>query len=224
MIEGTPNFPKGYMAEARRILKDGKFDEDGALKADGTVVTDLRVISVLDALIELDVDATEKIGPGIDRWVVFSNRDLKPNRNSAGYRIMRVDGTGPIKFGYGDVLTPPKPQTFVQRALNDEAADLMAEFRKAKFSDGPVYCAVTGLLINDFINSKAIHHEPSRAELHEAFLTSEGLTFGTVDLIKQLPPRSGHLLADRSLAARWIEYQRARLNGLRIAYSDRFDR
>lgn len=218
------NFPRGYIAEAKRILKAGKYDNDGALKPDGTVVTDPEVIAVLNALIELDIDATEKIGPGIDHWVVFSNRDLKLNRNSAGYRIMQVDGTGLIKFGYGDVLTPPKPRTFVQRALNDEAASLMVEFRTAKFNAGPVCCSKTGVLIEDFINSKAIHHEPSRAELHEAFLASEGLTFETVALVKQVPPRSGHLLADRALTARWVNYQRARLDGLRLVYADRFDR
>jgi hypothetical protein len=212
------------MAEARRILKEGKYNDDGTLKVDGTVVTDPQVISALNALIELDVDATEKIGPGIDHWVVFSNRGLKPNRNSTGYRIMRIDGTGPITFGYGDVLTPPKPRTFVQRALTDEAADLMVEFRRAQFRAGPVYCAVTGVLIDDFINSKAVHHDPSRGELHEAFLSSERLTFETVGLKKQASPKSGYLLADRALAARWVDYQRARLDGIRLVYADRFDR
>lgn len=212
------------MAKAKRILKEGKYNDDGTLKADGTVITDPQVISILNTLIQLDVDATEKIGPGIEHWVVYSNRDLRPNRNSAGYRMMRVDGTGPIKFGYGDVLTPPKPATYVQRALTDEVADLMVEFRKAQFKAGPVYCAVTGVVIDDFLNSKAVHREPSRSELHEAFLKSEGLTFETVRLVKQMPPRSGYLLADRSLAIRWIDYQRARLDGVQLVYADRFDR
>jgi len=222
--ESRATFPRGYMAAARRILKEGKYNDDGSLKQDGTVVTDPLVISVLNALIELDVDATEKIGAGIDHWVVFSNRDLRPNRNSTGYRIMRVDGTGPIKFGYGDVLTPPTPRTFVQRALTDEVAGLMVEFRRRQFATGPVYCANTGLLIDDFINSKAVHHDPSRSELHEAFLSSEGLTFETVGLKKQTPPKSGFLLADRSLATRWVNYQRARLDGVHLVYADRFDR
>ena len=222
--ESQYNFPRGYMAKAKRILKEGKCNEDGTLKADGTVITDPQVISVLNTLIELDVDATEKIGPGIDHWVVYSNRDVNPNRNSAGYRIMRVDGTGPIKFGYGDVLTPPKPRTFVQRALTDEVADLMVEFRRQQFSAGPVYCAKTGVPIDDFINSKAVHHNPTRSQLHEAFLSSEGITFETVALEKKAPPKSGFLLADRSLAARWRDYQRARLDGIRLVYADRFDR
>lgn len=217
-------FPRGYMTRAKKILKAAKYNEDGTLKVDGTVVTDPEAIDVLNTLIHLDVDATEKIGPGIDHWVVFSNRDLNPNRNSAGYRIMRIDGTGPIKFGYMDVLSPPTRQTFVQRALNDEAADVMVEFRQAQFRGGPVHCAKTGVLIEDFLNSKAVHYAPTRSELHEDFLTGEGLSFETVALVKQPPPRSGHLLEDRLLAARWMECQRARLDGIRIEFAERYDR
>ncbi|MDR6434984.1 hypothetical protein J2790_000105 [Paenarthrobacter nicotinovorans] len=222
MEESQASFPRGYITFAKKILKDGKRNEDGTLKPDGTIVSDEQVISVLNMLIELDIDATEKVGPGIAHWVIYSNRDQK--RNSVGYRIMRVDGTGPIKFGYSDVLKPPKPRTYVQRALTDEVAGLMVEFRKAQFNDGPVYCAVTGVRIEDFLYSKAVHREPSRSELHEAFLLEEGLTFETVDLRRRTAPHSGFLLADRTLAARWIEYQRARLDGMQLVHMDRFDR
>lgn len=190
--------------------------------ADGTVVTDLEVVSILNNLIQLDIAATEKIGKGIDHWVVFSNRDI--NRNSAGYRIMRVDGTGPITFGYSDVLRQPTAKTFVQRALNDEAAELMLNFRQEQFRAGPVYCEKTGVLIDHFLHAKAVHLDPTLSDLHEAFLTSEGLTFDTVGLVKQRHPRGGYLLADRDLAARWVRFQGARLGGVRLQQMDRFDR
>lgn len=216
------NFPRGYIAEARRILRDGKFDDSGQLMANGTVVTAPEVVSILNNSIQLDIDATEKIGGGIDHWVVFSNRDI--TRNSAGYRIIRVDGTGPITFGYSDVLRPPTAKTYVQRALNDEAADLMLNFRKEQFRAGAVYCEKTGVLISGFLSSKAVHIDPTVTELHEAFLSSEGLTFDTVGLVKQGLPRGGYLLADPTFAARWVDFQGARLGGVRLQHMDRFDR
>jgi hypothetical protein len=215
-------FPRGYIAKVRRILKEGKLDEDGKLMADGTIVLDAAVVATLNDLIQLDIDATEKIGAGIDHWEIYSNRDRR--RNSSGYRIMRVDGTGPVPFGYGDVLRPPTRETYVHRALNDEVADLMIQFRRSQFEAGPVYCLETQVLIGDFLNSKAVHVSPTCNELHSAFLTNEGLTYGTIGLTKRGLPQGGYLLEDRTLAARWVEFQRARLDGVGLQYMDRFDR
>lgn len=215
-------FPRGYMSNARQVLKAGKLDLDGKPKANGTVVTDPEVVSILNTLIHLDIAATEKIGKGISHWVVYSNRDLM--RNSTGYRIMRVDGTGPITFGYLDVLHPPSAKSFVQRALNDEAAELMVEFRKERFRTGPVYCRKTGVLIEDFLNAKAVHVDPKLSDLHEAFLRSEGLSIESVGLVKQSFPRGGYLLEDRELAARWVEFQKGRLDGVDLEWMERYDR
>lgn len=216
------NFPRGYVTRARKILRDGKLDQDGQLMADGTRVSDPDVVRTLNELIQLDVDATEKIGPGIAYWVVYSNRDQK--WNSAGYRIMRVDGTGPVKFGYNDVLRLPTREVYVHRALNDEAADLMVQFRISQFAAGPVYCVETQVLIDDLLNSKAIHVDPTVGELHAAFLASEGTTYEEIGLIKRDLPLGGYSLADRTQAERWVEFQRARLDGVRLKYMDRFDR
>lgn len=212
-------FPRGYKARAARVLKAGKLN-----MSDGTRVVDLEVIKVLDELIELDVDATEKIGVGIDHWVVYGNQDLTPARNSTGYRIVRVDGTGPITFGYNSVLKPKPHTSLVQRALTDEVATLMVDYRKTRFANGPVRCSVTGVQIVDFWNSKATHVNPSLTELHLQFLDSESLTFESVTLVKNEAAGRGFQLRDRVLAARWRSYQEARMSGLQVEFMKRHDR
>ena len=198
-----------YESKAYVTRKLSAYKED---KPNGHRVDDAEVVQILTALLELDSDATEKIGAGVDHWIVYDNVDLR--HNSRGYRVMRVDGTGPIKFGYGDVLKAPSQQALVQRALTDEALDLTLSWRKQQFENGPVETPAG--VVTDFLNARAVHASPTRLELHKQFLRSEGLAFNTVALEKRTAPESGYRLADRDLAGRWRRYQEDRLSGLAI--------
>lgn len=215
----SSGFPYGYVAKAQRILKAGKEGKD-----DMTRVVDLEVIEILNALIELDKDAAEKIGPGIDYWVTHYNNDLEPPRNSQGYRIMRVDGTGPVTFGYTDVLKPKAHESFVKRALSEEVADLMVEFRKSKLADGPVTCNGTGRTLQRIEETQAKHVNPELKELHRDFIAHEGLTFDDIQYENLKNQGLGFRLVDRDLAERWRDFQSHNMDGLELRFLRRHDR
>jgi hypothetical protein len=126
--------------------------------------------------------------------------------------LTRVDGTRTY-FSYpacvrGEDLTPERKAA---DAFRHEIRDQLVSFKQSAFSGSPVYCALTGVLV-DFYNSHVDHVYPLKS-LRRDFLLQEGLVLSRV---RVQPWREGEhriLLADRELAERWSQYhlQRAQL-------------
>lgn len=177
----------------------------------GERVTDPFVSDLLTALAREHPEAADKIGEGIECWVVASNKDL--GYASKGFRAKQRGRDELVLFSYKDVLSPPKRRALVAEALTQEALQITRQFREDAFRSGPVTCAVTGVAIKDKTMADAVHLEPPRAVLHQMFLKSEGLTYETTEL-KKHPTESGFRLVDRDLADRWREFQLEHLSGM----------
>ena len=186
--------------------------------APGDIVTDPFVSGVLTALLREHPEAAEKIGPGIEHWVVCSNGDL--GYSGKGFRVKQVGSNELVEFGYGKVISPPSHLGRVAEALTQEAISITRQVRTDAFQNGPVECVDTGAIITEKKDAEAVHRSPVRAELHRQFLASEGLTYEAVALA---PARSGWQLADRELAGRWCDFQRARIDGMVVVKIRRAD-
>ena len=176
-------------------------------------VTDPFVADLLTALAREHSEAVDKIGAGIEYWVVASNKDL--GYTSKGFRTKQRGRDDLVRFSYTDVLRPPKQRAMVAEALTQEALDITRRFRTEAFANGPVQCALTGKLIPEKTMADAVHLTPPRGQLHAAFLESEGLTYESVELVKH-PVESGYRLVDRQLAERWRTFQEENLDGMAI--------
>lgn len=179
----------------------------------GAMVTDSFVADLLTSLAREHPEATEKVGAGIEWWVVASNKDL--GYTSKGFRAKQRGRDELVLFSYTDVLRPPKQRALVAEALTKEALDITRRFRTEAFASGPVQCALTGKIIPEKTMADAVHLTPPRSQLHEAFLESEGLTYDSVEVVKH-PVESGYRLVDRELAERWRNFQEEHLGGLAI--------
>lgn len=175
----------------------------------GEKVTDPFVSGLLTALVREHPEAAEKIGPGIEHWVVCSNSDRQ--YRTRGFRAKQIGREGLVRFKYTDVLSPPTRHTLFAEALTREAIDITQQLRTDAFSAGPVKCAYTGEEITEKTDAAAVHRNPSRAELHRQFLASEGLTEESVELLAH-PAR----LEDRELAEKWRRFQTSHLSGMSI--------
>ncbi|WP_165838092.1 DUF3223 domain-containing protein [Pseudarthrobacter sp. AG30] len=179
----------------------------------GERVADSFVSNLLTALAREHSEAADKIGEGIEYWVVASNKDL--GYTSKGFRAKQRGRDELVLFSYTDVLSPPKQQALVAEALTREALEITRQFRADAFASGPVKCALTAKEIPEKTMAYAVHLNPPRAQLHQTFLASEGLTYETVEIIKH-PAESGFRLADRDLAERWRKFQNEHSDGLAI--------
>ena len=181
----------------------------------GALVTDPLVADLLTALAREHPEATDKVGAGIECWVVASNRDL--GYTTKGFRAKQRGRDELVRFSYTDVLRPPKQRALVAEALTQEALDITRRFRTEAFAGGPVQCALSGKMIPEKTMADVVHLTPPRGHLHKAFLESEGLTYESVELVKH-PVESGYRLVDRELAERWRNFQEERLAGLAIVF------
>lgn len=75
-------------------------------------------------------------------------------------------------------------------ALTKEALEITRLFRTDAFAGGPVQCALTASEVPEKTMADVVHLNPTRAQLHQKFLASEGLTYETVEMIKH-PTESG---------------------------------
>lgn len=194
--------------EVRELLKSVLEELDA-----GEKVTDSFVSNLLTALAREHPAAADKIGEGIEYWVVASNKDL--GYTSKGFRAKQRGRDELVLFSYTDVISPPKQQSLVAEALTQEALEITRQFRTDAFASGPVQCALTGKEIPEKTMADAVHLNPPRAQLHQMFLASEGLTYETVELVKH-PTESGSRLTDRDLADRWTMFQKEHLDGLAL--------
>jgi hypothetical protein len=201
----------GSRAEVKRYLGD-------QLKRwpDGGRVDDAKLVDVLTELAREHPRPIEKIGAGIEYWVVCSNTDLHHRSGNKGFRIKQIGKDELVEFGYTKVLYPPSSVEQLRTALTEEARDITEQFRADAFKDGPVTCFRTGEILTNKTDGQAIHVNPTRSVLHSQFLIQEGLTVDQVAL-EPVPGASGKRLVDRELAARWRAFQSAHLDGMAIS-------
>jgi hypothetical protein len=109
---------------------------------------------------------------------------------SKGFRAKQRGRDELVRFSYTDVISPPKQQALVAEALTREALEITRQFRADAFASGPVQCALTAREVPENTMADVVHLNPPRAQLHQKFLASEGLTYKSVEMIKH-PTESG---------------------------------
>jgi hypothetical protein len=186
---------------------------------DGQIVEDQTLARFLTELVSLHDEAEEKIGPGISHWVVTRNNES--GYRTRGFSIAQEGGIENIPFGYSKVIRQPGRRAKLAEALTQEAIHVTREFRERAFAADVVRCADTGAVISDVRLANAVHRRPARRELHQLFMTAEGLT-EEIGLVKA-NPGSGYRLEDRELAERWVAFQQARMDGMDIVLWRRAD-
>jgi hypothetical protein len=198
-------------AEVKRYLS-----EELQRRQDGDRVDDPKLAYVLSELAREHPQPDEKIGPGIEHWVVTTNTDLHHRKGNKGFRVKQFGKDELVEFGYTKVLYPPSDVEQLSTALTEEARDITEQFRTDAFKNGPVICFRTGELVTEKTLAQAVHRNPSRAVLHSQFLAQEGLNVKDIEL-KVVPGVSGKRLVDRGLRDRWRAFQLAHLDGMAIA-------
>lgn len=184
--------------------------------AEGEQVTDLELEGFLSALVRLHPNPEEKIGNGIQHFIVMRNNDLPDIKSShLGFRIVQVDSAIPVPFAYSKIIRPLSAQAQFAAALTVEALEETRRIRREAFDRGSVYCADTGDLIPDIHDAQAVHRNPGRGQLHQMFLASEGLTLEQVKVHKP-DNKSEWRMCNQELATRWVEFQKANLGGMQI--------
>ncbi len=209
-------FQLGELAFRSKAAVKALLSEGHTNVVSGTPVDDPLVASVLTLLAEAHPEYATKFQSGIDHWIVQDNSDL--GHTTAGYRAILKNGQGPEKFSYNDVLTKPSHWQNLQEALTKAADDITNGFRERAFATGPFECPVTGKLLERPTQARATHVSPTRRDLHLAFLESEGLSAGDVQLEKD-QPGSGYRIVDEQLVQRWRKYQAGRLSGMRVEWN-----
>jgi hypothetical protein len=156
--------------------------------------------------------STEKIGSGIEYWVVENNSDAW-NR-SRGFRIKQVDRSETVRFGYGDIINPPNRVALVKEALKNEARYITGKFRADAFEAGDVHCSRTGAILNNINDAQAVHYDPPFHELTTVFVDQHG-GWDAIQL-EDSKVHPGHVLASDAVRAAWLHYHADHLGGLRI--------
>lgn len=191
---------------AKRFLSELKDQYD-----DGQRVSD-EFRNLLTALLEMHEDQNEKIGKGIEYFIVDNNADLF--KATRGYRVKQVGNPIPVAFSYTKIIDRPSVKQQVQQALQNAIADLMREYRRKAFEVVPVYCADTGREISIINEAQVIHRNPSWGSLTTEFVNAHG---GWEAIALNKSPRvTGHVLASDQLKAEWRALQKRHLEGLAI--------
>lgn len=154
------------------------------------------------ALLGRHPHSTEKIGSGIEYFVVRINRFV--GRANRGLWIKRTDGSE-IDFSWVECLKPSTHEYRVKNAMRSAIQDDVFEFKRITFNGrSTVDCKITGLPVA-FADAD-VHHVPSFVELVERF-TGRDYAGIEVDAGK-CEAQIGDRLVDDAYRDKWVEYHK----------------
>jgi len=172
---------------------------------------------ILREILELHSDADEKIGEGIDYFYVQETWRL-PGKEAVGRKqraiiVVRTDGSE-RDWSYHHVIDSPTEAANVKSALAFAIDDARVRRRDEDFASDsePVYCALSGELIEQKHQADTRHLSPTWAELTEGFAAEHG-GWGAISTHSG----NGYVFVgrdveDEELRNEWLAYYEQRAN------------
>ena len=156
------------------------------------------------ALLEKHPHSADKIGCGVDHFLVRLNRFVgKANR---GLWIKRVDGTE-IDFSWVECLTPSTHEQRVKNAMRAAVQDDMLAFKTAAFEGRSfVECSMSGVRVE--FTMADVHHVAPFLEIAREFADGDWESI-KVDVGKEAA-QIGDRFVDSEVEQRWIVFHRSR--------------
>lgn len=153
-----------------------------------------------EELFKLHGEYSEKVGAGIKHIQV--ERDF--HRNRCLY-IHRTDGSE-TDISWVHCVQPASTKTVVSAAFRRAVKERVMTFKSDQLSEG-CHCPILNIPL-DYANSHVAYTEYSFDSLLDNFLSQEGVTFESIDLINPNPDDSDQrgILKDPDLKAQWDQY------------------
>lgn len=143
----------------------------------------------------------QKIGCGVSRF--FVGRDHY-NRPSC-FWLARVDGSS-TDWSFITCITPRDGKDKTIIACRELIKPQIESFKARAFAAGPVACAITGAPM-PYGEAHVDHRPPTTfLTLVEHFLTTQGLTFDTVQFNPTVDGSTITVFADPALSAAWVSF------------------
>ncbi|MGW1468458.1 DCL family protein [Streptomyces sp. NPDC002308] len=165
----------------------------------GATVDHVEDHALLRDLIDLHPDAGEKIGCGIEAFVI----DRPMRGKHSGFKIVRTDGTE-IDFSFLSCLTPPSHRQQVLAAMRGEVADTVNGYFTARAAANTLTSDMSGTPLDENDPHVSYFRGPSFLEIATLFIDKVG-GWDTVEL--NSAAEAGYArFKDRELAQRWHEH------------------
>ena len=184
---------KGAAGDAIRAIRDrypvgGKVDQ-------------LEDQKLLRDLIDLHEHAAEKIGCGIDAFVI--DRPLRGQHS--GFKIVRTDGTE-IDFSYLSCLSPPNHRQQVLAAMRGEVAGTVSSYFAMRAATDTLNSDLSGTPLDANDPHVSYFQGPPFVEIGTQFATKAG-GWDTIEL--NSAAAAGYAkFKDRGLAQQWHEHHK----------------
>lgn len=156
-------------------------------------------------VLKLHEEADEKIGCGVATITVENNRKLGFATN--GFYVTRTDGSK-TDFSYLNCLSPRTHREDVLRAFRQAIADQVVMFKLTALSRGGATCAITGAPLRGD-ESTHVDHDPPFLSLVTDFLSMEGLTFDSVEVLPTSDMSASVCLRDVRTKRAFCEYHKS---------------
>ena len=162
----------------------------------GETVHQLEDQKLLRDLIDLHKEAAEKIGCGIDSFVI----DQPMRGQHSGFKIVRTDGTE-IDFSFLACLSPPNHRQQVLAAMRGEVADTISAYFAMRAATNTLTSDQSGVELDANDPHVSYFQGPPFVELGTQFATKAG-GWDTIELNSS--SAAGYAkFKDRDLADQW---------------------
>ncbi|MFF2013570.1 DCL family protein [Streptomyces sp. NPDC058195] len=165
----------------------------------GSAVDQVEDHKLLRDLIDLHEHAAEKIGCGIEAFVI--DRPLR-GRHS-GFRIIRTDGTE-IDFSYLACLSPPHHRQQVLNAMRAEITENVSAYFASRAAGNSLRSDLSGTPLDSSDAHVSYFRGPAFVDIATWFADEIG-GWESVDLTSSRDAGAGKF-RDRSLAERWTRH------------------
>ncbi|MFB8038991.1 DCL family protein [Streptomyces sp. NPDC056004] len=165
----------------------------------GSEVDQLEDQKLLRDLIDLHEHADEKIGCGIDAFVI----DQPLRGRHSGFKIIRTDGTE-IDFSYLACLSPPNHRQQVLSAMRAEIAVSVSAYFASRAAGNSLRSDLSGTPLDSSDAHVSYFQGPAFVDIATQFADEIG-GWDTVELTSSTAAGFGKL-KDRALAQRWSDH------------------
>lgn len=179
---------KGEATKAVQAIRD-RYDV-------GAKVDQLDDHKLLRDLIDLHKEAAEKIGCGVEAFVI--DRPLRGQHS--GFKIVRTDGSE-IDFSYLSCLSPPNHRQQVLGAMRGEVVDTISSYFAMRAATNTLNSDLSGTPLDANDPHVSYYRGPAFVEIGTQFATAAG-GWDTIELNSSA--EAGYAkFKDRDLADQW---------------------
>ncbi|WP_329167785.1 DCL family protein [Streptomyces sp. NBC_01685] len=168
----------------------------------GEMVDDHDDHGLLRDLIDMHPDAVEKIGCGVDSFVI----DRPMVGRHSGFKLVRTDGTE-IDFSFLTCLSPPNHRQQVLAAMRGEVTSTISAYFASRAGTNTLTSDLSGTPLD--ANDPHVSHfqGPPFIEIATQFTTTAG---GWDQIELNSASAAGYAkFKDRALAQQWVEHHKA---------------